>query len=241
MILSFDEIVGCFDLNKKVRIILEKEEFLEVYRHSLAHVMAKAVMEIFGKDKVQIAIGPQISDGCYYDFLLPRPIAQEDYATIENKMREIMKRKESWTRKEVTKDEAREIFKDQKFKLELINDLPDDEIITVYYTGDDFVDLCRGPHIENSQELLSVAFQIRSASGAYWRGDENRDSLQRIYLYAFPDKQQLKDHLTLIREAQERDHKKLGPQLGLFMFHETAPGMPYWLPKPQCLIHGSCG
>ncbi|MCR4604390.1 MAG: threonine--tRNA ligase [Eubacterium sp.] len=210
---------------------MEREEFLQVYRHSLAHVLAKAVIEIFGKDKVQFSIGPQIDDGCYYDFTLPRNVTQDDYPVIEEKMREILKRKEDWTRKEVSKDEAREIFKDQKFKMELIEELPEDEIITIYYTGDDYVDLCRGPHVENSQELLQTAFQVKSASGAYWRGDENRDSMQRIYLYAFPDKKALKEHLALVREAMERDHKKIGPELGLFMFHETAPGMPYWLPE----------
>ena len=209
---------------------MEREEFLQVYRHSLAHVLAKAVFEIFG-ESVQIAIGPQIDDGFYYDFVLPRAVTEDDYKVIEDKMREILKRKENWTRKELTKEEALEKFKDQKFKVEIINDLPEDAIISTYNTGDDFCDLCRGPHIENSAELLNVAFQVKSASGAYWRGDEKRDRLQRIYVYAFPTKDELKTHLNLIREALERDHKKLGPKLDLFMFNETAPGMPYWLPR----------
>ncbi|MBQ7264618.1 MAG: threonine--tRNA ligase [Firmicutes bacterium] len=208
-----------------------KEEYLEVYRHSLAHVLAKAVMEMFGKENVQIAIGPQIDDGFYYDFLLPRTLTKDDYKTIENKMSEILRRKEDFVRKEVSKQEALEIFKDQKFKVELINDLPDDETITTYNTGDDFLDLCRGPHVPNSQELLSASFKVKSVSGAYWRGDEHRDMMQRVYVYAFPDKQQLKDHLALVKEAMERDHKTLGPQLDLFMFDKTAPGMPYWLPR----------
>ncbi len=208
-----------------------KEELLGVYRHSLAHILAKAVIEIFGKDEVQYAIGPQIDDGLYYDFVLPRPITEEDYPVIENKMREIMKRKEDWTRKEISRDEALKLFEGQKFKTELIKDLPESEVISIYYTGDDFVDLCRGPHVENSMELLSAAFQVKSASGAYWRGDAKRDSMQRIYVYAFPTKEELKAHLNLIREAMERDHKKLGPKLDLFMFQETAPGMPYWLPR----------
>lgn len=214
---------------------MEKEEYKkfysEVYRHSLAHVLAKAVMEIFGKDKVQIAIGPQIDDGFYYDFLLPRNLVNDDFGMIEDKMREILKRREDWTCDELSKEEALKLFADQKFKVELINDLPEDEKITVYRTGDDFVDLCRGPHIKNSQELMQAAFKIKSISGAYWRGDEKRDVLQRIYVYAFENKKELKDHLKLIKEAKERDHKKLGPQLGLFMFDETAPGMPYWLPR----------
>ena len=210
---------------------MTREEYLEVYRHSMAHILAKAVVEMFGKENVQYAIGPQIADGFYYDFLLPRNLGPDDFKTIENKMREIMKRKEAWTRKEVSRQEALELFADQKFKVELIEDLPEDELITVYYTGEDFVDLCRGPHVENSQELLGAAFAIKSVSGAYWRGDEKRDSLQRVYVYAFPDKAQLKEHLDLIREAMERDHKKLGPQQELFMFDYTAPGMPYWLPR----------
>ena len=211
--------------------MMEHEEFLEVYRHSLAHIMAKAVMEMFGKEEVQIAIGPQIADGCYYDFTLPRTLNKDDFKTIEDKMREILKRKENWTRKEVSKEEALGIFADQKYKVELIQDLPEDETISVYYTGDDFVDLCRGPHVSNSAELLNAAYKIKSVSGSYWRGDEKNDQLQRIYLYAFPDKKALKEHLDLVKEAMERDHKKLGPQLDLVMFDPTAPGMPYWLPR----------
>ncbi len=209
---------------------MTKEEFKEVYRHSLAHILAKAVIEMYGKE-VQYAIGPQIEDGCYYDFVLPKPITQDDFKAIEDKMREIIKRREDWTRKEVSRAEALEIFKDQKFKTELINDLPEDETLTIYYTGEDFVDLCRGPHVENSQELMNVSYQLKSVSGAYWRGDEKRDQLSRIYVYAFQTKDELKQHIKMIQEAMERDHKKIGPQLDLFMFDETAPGMPYWLPR----------
>ena len=209
---------------------MNKEEYLEVYRHSLAHILAKAVIELYGKE-VQYAIGPQIDDGCYYDFVLPKAVTQDDFKTIEDKMREIIKRREDFTRKEVSRAEALEMFKDQKFKTELIQDLPEDEILTVYYTGDDYVDLCRGPHVANSQELMNAAYQIKAVSGAYWRGDEKRDQLSRIYLYAFPNKDELKKHIKMIQEALERDHKKIGAQLDLFMFDETAPGMPYWLPR----------
>ncbi|MBR5116408.1 MAG: threonine--tRNA ligase, partial [Lachnospiraceae bacterium] len=209
---------------------MEKEQFLEVYRHSLAHILAKAVIEIYGKE-VQYAIGPQIEDGCYYDFLIPASVGEGDFKALEDKMREIIKRRENWTREEVSREEALKIFEGQKFKTELIRDLPEDEIITIYRTGDDFVDLCRGPHVENSQELMNVAYKVRSVSGAYWRGDEKRDSLQRIYLYAYPGKDELKEHLKLVQEALERDHKKIGAELSLFMFDETAPGMPYWLPR----------
>ncbi len=208
-----------------------KEEYKDIYRHSLAHILAKAVIEIFGKENVQYAIGPQIEDGFYYDFILPRTLNKDDFPAIENKMHEILKRKEKWTCREVSKAEALDIFKDQKYKTELIEDLPEDEKITVYYTGDDYVDLCRGPHVENSEDLLGAAFKIKSVSGAYWRGDEHRDMMQRIYVYAFPGKEELKEHMKLLQEAMERDHKKLGPQLDLFMFDESAPGMPYWLPR----------
>ena len=210
---------------------MEREEFLQVYRHSLAHVLAKAVIEIYGRENVQYAIGPQIEDGLYYDFVLPRAVTEDDYKTIEDKMSEILKRKEDWTRKEIPRSEALTLFADQKYKTEIIQDLPEDATISIYYTGEDFVDLCRGPHVENSRDLLGVAFKVKSASSAYWRGDQKRDSLQRIYVYAFPSKDELKSHLAMIQEALERDHKKLGQKQELFMFNETAPGMPYWLPR----------
>ncbi|MBQ6540630.1 MAG: threonine--tRNA ligase [Oscillospiraceae bacterium] len=209
---------------------MDKEQYLSVYRHSLAHILAKAVIELYGKE-VQYAIGPQIADGLYYDFLLPVSVTQEDFPRIEEKMKEIIKRREPWTRKEVSRAEALEIFKGQKYKTELIEELPQDEIITVYWTGDDFVDLCRGPHVDNSQELLSAAYEIHALSGAYWRGSEKNDMLQRIYVWAYPTRDELKAHKALIQEALERDHKKLGPQLDLFMIDETAQGMPYWLPR----------
>ena len=205
---------------------MEREEFLERYRHSIAHVLAKAMIELYGEE-VQYAIGPQIEDGAYYDFWIPKSLTEEDFPTIENKMREIIKRREPWTREELSREDALKLFAKQKFKKELIEDLPDGEVISVYHTGDDFVDLCRGPHVENSQELMNVAFQVKSVSGAYWRGDEHRDQLQSVY----PDKNALKEHLKWLQEAQERDHKKLGKELDLFMFDETAPGMPYWLPR----------
>ena len=160
---------------------MDKAQYLSVYRHSLAHILAKAVIELYGKT-VQYAIGPQIADGLYYDFLLPASVTQEDFPKIEEKMREIIKRREAWVRKEVSRDEALALFQGQKYKTELIEELPADEVITIYWTGDDFVDLCRGPHVENSQELMSAAFEIHALSGAYWRGNEHNDMLQRIYV-----------------------------------------------------------
>ena len=211
---------------------MEKEQYLEVYRHSLAHILAKAVIEIYGKE-TQYAIGPQIADGFYYDFSFPEGVSvtTEDFPKIEEKMREIIKRREDWKREEISKTDALKMFAGQKFKTEIINDLADGETITIYYTGTDYVDLCRGPHVDNSQELMGAAFEIRSVSGAYWRGDEHNDRLIRIYAYAFPDKAALKAHKQLIKEALERDHKKIGKELELFMFDPTAPGMPYWLPR----------
>ena len=211
---------------------MEKEQYLEVYRHSLAHILAKAVIEIYGK-QTQYAIGPQIADGFYYDFAFPEgvTVTSEDFPKIEEKMHEIIKRREDWKRVEISKAEALKTFADQKFKAEIINDLADDETITAYWTGDDYIDLCRGPHVDNSQELMGAAFELRSTSGAYWRGDEHNASLTRIYAYAFPDKAALKAHKQLIKEALERDHKKIGKELELFMFDHTAPGMPYWLPR----------
>lgn len=210
---------------------MEKEAYLAMYRHSLSHILAKAVIEIFGKDQVQYAIGPQIADGFYYDFILPRTVKDEDFKQIEDKMREILRRKEDWTEEEVSREEALRLFRGQRFKTELIQELPENEKITIYRTGDDFTDLCRGPHVSNSKELLNAAFQIKSVSGSYWRGDEKREQLQRIYVYAFPSKEELKAHIKLVQEAMERDHKKIGTQLELFLFDETAPGMPYWLPR----------
>lgn len=205
--------------------------FSEVYRHSMAHILAKAVVEIFGAENVQLAIGPQIDEGFYYDFQLPRSLNQDDFKTIEDKMREILKRREDFKYVELSREEALERFKDQEFKVELINDLPEGEKISMYYTGDDFVDLCRGPHVDNAAELMSCAYKVKSVSSAYWRGDETKAVLQRVYVFCFETKDELKAHLQFLQEAKERDHKILGPQLDLFFMDSTAPGMPYWLPK----------
>ena len=132
---------------------MDKTELLERYRHSMAHILAKAMVELYGKD-VQYAIGPQIEDGAYYDFLLPKNLTEDDFPAIENKMREIIKRREPWTREELSREDALKLFANQKFKKELIEDLPEGEVISVYHTGDDFVDLCRGTHVENSQDLM---------------------------------------------------------------------------------------
>lgn len=205
--------------------------FSDVFRHSMAHILAKAIVEIFGADNVQLAIGPQIEDGFYYDFLLPRSLTPDDFVVIENKMGEIMRRKEDFVCRKVSREQALAEFNGQKYKTELINDLDADEDISIYDTGSDFKDLCRGPHVSNSVELLSCAYKIKSVSAAYWRGNEKNDILQRIYVMVFETKDELKEHLAFLKEAAERDHKVLGPQLDLFFMDPTAPGMPYWLPR----------
>lgn len=205
--------------------------FSSVFRHSLAHILAKAVVEIFGEENVQLAIGPQINDGFYYDFLLPRNVTPDDFENIESKMHEIIKRKEPFVYREVSREEALEEFKNQQFKIELINEFASNEKISIYDTGNDFKDLCRGPHVESSAELLSCSFKIKSVSAAYWRGNENNAILQRIYVMAFETKEELKQYQQFLKEAKERDHKILGPQLDLFFMDATAPGMPYWLPR----------
>ena len=204
-------------------------ELLELGRHSLAHVLAKAVTELFGG--VQLAIGPAIDNGFYYDFGLPHAITEADFPAIEAKMTEILKRREAFTRRELSKAEALALFAGNPYKTELIEALPAGEAISVYETGAGFVDLCRGPHVENAQALLPWAFKLASVAGAYWRGDEKNPMLQRVYAYAFPDKQGLKEYLAFLEEAQKRDHRRLGPQLDLFFLDETAPGMPYLLPN----------
>lgn len=208
----------------------EKQQKIQMCRHSLSHVLAKAVKNVFGKDKVKIAIGPAIDNGFYYDFDM-EPITPEKFCEIEKEMKAIINKNEEFRRVEVSKEQALEMFKDEPYKIELINDLPEGETISCYYLGDDYVDLCRGPHVENTSKLQSYAYKINRVSGAYWRGNEKNKMLQRIYVYAFPDKKQLNDYINMLEEAKKRDHRRLGKDLDLFFFDETAPGMAYWLPK----------
>jgi threonyl-tRNA synthetase len=203
-------------------------------RHSLAHIMAQAVTELF--PGVKLGIGPCISDGFYYDFDLPRPITNEHFPQIEERMAEIIKTQAPLTREEYpSKDAALAAFAGQSYKEELIRDLPADEPVTSYRTGNGFCDLCRGPHVENTRELLSWAYKIHAVAGAYWRGSEKNPMLTRLYAYAFPKKDELKAHIAGIEEAQKRDHRKLGPQLNLFELFEEGPGFPFFLPKGMLL------
>lgn len=223
----------CLDTVKREGSYMEKDDQLHNLRHTTAHLLAAAVLELYPDAKP--TIGPVIENGFYYDFDFPKPISEEDLSKIEEKMRELLK---SWNKvehREVSAEEAKKIFKNNPYKLELIEDLEkDNQPISLYKTGD-FEDLCRGGHLENPQDIK--AFKLLSLAGAYWRGDEKNKMLTRIYGTAFPTQKDLDEYLSMLEEAKKRDHRKLGPQLGLFMFHETAPGMPYWLPKGVTLLN----
>jgi threonyl-tRNA synthetase len=218
------------DLTKEMDLAVapESEHELDLarMRHSCAHVMAQAVLELFPGAK--LGIGPAIADGFYYDFDLPRPLTPEDLERIELRMEEIKAAAYPFVRRVVTREEARELFRDQPYKLELIAEFPPDEVITTY-THDGFTDLCRGPHVRDTSQI--GFFKLLRVSGAYWRGDERRPQLQRIYGTSWPTREQLDAYLHRLEEAERRDHRRLGRELELFHFDPTAPGMPYWLPK----------
>ena len=208
----------------------EKLQELEKARHSLAHILAKALISLYPQTK--LTIGPAIEDGFYYDIDLDKSITPEEYGTIEKKMKEILNKGEAFTRKVVSKDEALKLFKDNPYKCEIINELPEGEEVSLYYTGDDFFDLCRGPHVESSRNLQNYAFKIHAVNGAYWRGSEKNKMLQRVYCYAFRTKKELADHIQMLEEAKKNDHRKLGKELGIFMFNElVGKGLPMYLPN----------
>ena len=208
---------------------MEKDEKLLKVRHSMSHVMAEAVLEIFPTAKV--AIGPAIENGFYYDFELPRPLKTEDIAEIEERMKRIIKGKFPFVRKVVSREQALELFKDQPYKLELIKAFPEGEEISLY-TQSTFTDLCRGPHVKDTSELNPEAFKLLSVAGAYWRGDEKNPMLQRIYGTAWQTSKDLRVYLNHLKEVEKRDHRKLGKQLDLFSIHEEAgAGLIYWHPK----------
>ncbi len=208
---------------------MSNEEKQMMYRHSMSHVLAKAIKSLY--PNVKLAIGPAIENGFYYDFD-NLALSQDDFAKIEDKMREIINSNADFVRKEVSKSEALEMFVDEPYKTELINELPSDETITVYYTGEDFYDLCRGPHVENTKFLRGFSYKINRVNGAYWRGSEKNKMLTRIYVYGFLNKDDLKECLRLEEEAKERDHRKIGKDLGIYMTSElVGKGLPMWLPK----------
>lgn len=208
---------------------MEKNDKLFVMRHSLAHVLAKALMSLHPKTK--LTIGPPVDDGFYYDIDLDESILPEEFPLIEKKMREIINKGEKFERKVVSRKEAAKLFEGNEYKEELIRELPEGEEISLYYLGDDFVDLCRGPHVNSTRELQNAAFKIHAVNGAYWRGNEKNKMLQRVYAYGYADKKQLAEHIAMLEEAKKRDHRKLGKELGLFMISPEGPGFPFFLPN----------
>ncbi len=227
----------------------ERYEDSDLYRirHSAAHIMAQAVVEMIPEAKY--TIGPPVEDGFYYDFDLPRTLTPDDLAVIEKRMRQIIAGHYDFEKEVISADRARQIFKDQPYKLELIeglekggqdeygNPLKEKPDISIY-THDHFVDLCRGPHVENTGKINPAAVKLMSVAGAYWRGDEHNPMLQRIYGTAWHNPQELKDYLWRLEEAKKRDHRKLGKELGLFYFsEEIGPGIPLFTPKGEIIRH----
>ena len=204
---------------------------LDHIRHSLAHLLAAAVLKEFPDAK--LGIGPVIENGFYYDFELPRSLTPDDLKGFEKTMRNLINKKLSFSEEEVSVEEAKKRFKEQPFKLDLINEFSGEgKKLTIYHTGDVFSDLCRGGHVENTSGIPADAFRLDKIAGAYWRGDEKNPMLQRIYGLAFGSKKELDDYLAMRAEAEKRDHKKLGPQLDLFTFSDlVGPGLPLWTPK----------
>jgi len=214
-----------------IRILTPKDpESLEILRHSAAHILAKAVKNLYGHDKVKLGIGPATEEGFYYDFDLPVSISEEDLEKIEKEMEKIVKAKEPFRREKVTREKAKELFKSDPYKLELLESIPENEEITIYWLGEDFFDLCKGPHVEHAG--MVKAFKLLSVAGAYWRGDSRNKMLQRVYGTAFWKKKELDEYLHRLEEAKKRDHRVLGKQLDLFSIYEEAgPGLVFWHPN----------
>ena len=213
-----------------VEIITAKSpEALHIMRHSCAHIMAEAVQELY--PGTQIAFGPATDDGYFYDFELPNNISSDDFGAIEKKMAEIVKADEPFVREAVSIDEAKKIFADQRFKLEHIDDLTDQEI-SIYRHGS-FVDLCAGPHVPSAGKI--GAFKMMKLAGAYWRGDATREQLQRLYGTAFFKKLELEEYLHNLEEAEKRDHRRIGREMDIFMMRDEAPGFPFFLPNGMIL------
>ncbi|MCI2429572.1 threonine--tRNA ligase [Candidatus Acetothermia bacterium] len=212
-------------------ISLDSPEGAAIYRHSYSHIMAQAVRRLF--PGVRLAIGPAIEDGFYYDFDVEKPFTPEDLEKIEAEMKKIVKENYKFERLEVSKDEARHFVKDEPYKLELLDEIPDERVS--FYRDGDFIDLCRGPHILSTGQVKH--FKLLSVAGAYWRGDETQKMLQRIYGTAFATKEALEQHLQMLEEAKKRDHRKLGKELEIFFFdEEVGPGLPLWFPKGAVII-----
>ncbi len=207
---------------------------IETIRHSLSHIMAAAVQELYPKTK--FGIGPAVENGFYYDFDLPQSLSSEDLTKIEKKMRELIRQNIRFKKKIISKVEAKKIFKNQLYKLELIGELPGKKV--GIYESEKFIDLCKGPHIKSTKQIPIDAFKLTKIAGAYWRGNEKRPMLTRIYGVAFKTKKELNEFLKRQEEAEKRDHRILGQKLELFMFdEEVGAGLPLWLPKGAILRH----
>ncbi|MGB9598649.1 MAG: threonine--tRNA ligase, partial [Minisyncoccales bacterium] len=205
---------------------------IEKIRHSLAHILAWAVQELYPKTK--LGIGSAIENGFYYDFDLSNPISNEKLPKIEEKMKEFIKKNVRFEKKIIGKEEAKKIFKEQPYKLELIQDIPE-KIVSIYQSGN-FIDLCQGPHIRTTKEIDENAFKLRKIAGAYWKGSEKNKMLTRIYGLAFESEKELKNYLRMQEEIKLRDHRFLGEKLELFRFEkEIGPGLALWLPKGALL------
>lgn len=221
------------DFDAKLELITSDDiRAIDVLNHSCSHLMASAITKLYPNTK--FGVGPTIEEGFYYDFKLEsgENLTEADFANIEKEMNNIANQNHTFAREEVTKEEALKIFKDDKYKVELINDLPAESIITIY-KHDEFVDLCRGPHVPNTRFLRH--FKLLNISGAYWRGNSQNEQLQRIYGICFFSKDELENYLKVLKERQERDHRRLGRELDLFMLNEYGPGFPFWLPKGMAL------
>ncbi|WP_435053725.1 threonine--tRNA ligase [Peribacillus simplex] len=211
-------------------LTLDSDEGLQVLRHTAAHVLAQAVKRLYRN--VELGMGPVVEDGFYYDFKLDHPLSSENLQAIEKEMEHIISENLEIKRVEVTYEEAVKLFegRGESFKLDIAKNIPNGEKLTLYQQGE-FVDLCRGPHLPSTSFVKS--FKLTRVSGAYWRGDNQNEVLQRVYGVAFRKKKDLQEHFEFLKEAAKRDHRKLGKQLELFMFSEEAPGMPFYLPKGQ--------
>ena len=210
---------------------------LQTIRHSTEHVLTQAMQRLF-PNKFLMAMGPATDDGFYFDFetLGDFKVSENDFSTIEAEMVKIIKENLPIIRQEISLDDAKKLFADNPYKMEWLNSIENrGEVITIYKTGDEFTDLCAGPHLRYTKAIK--AFKLLSIAGAYWHGDEKNKMLTRIYGTAFDSKEELQKYLDNLEEAKKRDHRKLGPQLGLFFIDETAPGMPYWLPKGTIIIN----
>ena len=207
----------------------EKNDGLETMRHSAAHIMAEAVQELFPGAK--FGIGPAIEDGFYYDFDLPRALTPDDLKEIEARMKQIIKQRAPFGRRDISRAEARQQFAQQPYKLELIDEMPEGEVISTYTQGN-FTDLCRGPHVQNAGQIPVEGLKLLSSAGAYWRGDEKRPMLQRIYGTAWPGKADLEAYMHKLEEIERRDHRRMGRELDLYSTHEIGgAGLIYWHPN----------